>query len=424
MPLLTSILIAAWAVGDLAAAEGRLNLCYYWAFSSEKDDTPSHFPKDGNPFKSIRKVSGLDDSEDCDLIVRFNRKFPGFNFYAEAYSPISKQVIHKIDERGGMDKIVALLCRSFGPDSILETYLAAERKDKFKRTGKAANSLTQADLQAIKGVLEGGTLGEAAPKAKSDIDQPAYGKRPENQDDFALVIGIERYSELPEARFASRDAEAVKNHLIAQGYPSRNVVHLSGEKAGYSAMKKYLESWLPRNVSEKSRVFFYFSGHGAPDAETREAYLMPWDGDPSFLDATAYPLRTLFEKLGALKAKEVTVALDSCFSGSGGRSVLAKGARPLVTEVKSAAPQSQNIVLFSAAAFTEITGALDDQSHGIFTYYFLKGLSGEAKDRSGHVTARGLYEYLKPRVQDAARRQNRDQTPALAGSDQRVLVRF
>ncbi|MFH1723038.1 MAG: caspase family protein [Elusimicrobiota bacterium] len=252
----------------------------------------------------------------------------------------------------------------------------------------------------------------AARAIRSDVDTPGY-KLNERPDDFALVIGVEKYSDLPPAEFAKRDAEAVKEHLLALGFPRRNVIHLSGSQAVRSALAKYLEEWLPRNVKPESRVFFYFSGHGAPDARTGGAYLVPWGGDANFLKSTGYPLKELYRRLDALKAKEVVVALDACFSGAGGRSVLAKGARPLVLKVDTGSPSGGKITLFTAASGTEITSALDDQGHGIFTYFFLKGLNGEARDRSGRVTSKGLYRYLKPKVQDEARRQNREQTPGV-----------
>lgn len=262
----------------------------------------------------------------------------------------------------------------------------------------------------------------AAASIVSDVDTPAY-RLAERPEDFALVVGIGKYSDIPEAQFAERDAEAVKNHLIAAGFPSRNVIQLFGEKAGRSSMEKFLETWLPRNVGENSRVFFYFSGHGAPDPSTGEAYLIPWDGDPNFLENTGYPIKRLYAKLAALKAREVIVTLDACFSGGGGRSVLAKGARPLVTRIDQAAVPGK-LLVFAAAASDQITSTLEDQGHGAFTYYFLKGLSGEAKNAAGTVTARSLHGYLKPKVQDAARRQNRDQEPVLHAQGDRELLRF
>lgn len=261
-----------------------------------------------------------------------------------------------------------------------------------------------------------------APSPVSDVDRPTY-RQAERPSDFAVIVGVGNYSDLPEARFAERDAEAVRDHLLALGVPSRNVVHLSGEKAGYKAIEKFVETWLPRNVEEGSRVFFFFSGHGAPDPRSGQAYLMPYDGDPDFLENTGYPIKRLYEKLGSLKAREVVVALDACFSGAGGRSVLAKGARPLVTRLENAA-LPPGLTVFAAAEGDQITSTLEEQGHGTFTYYFLKGLGGAAKDESGAVTAKGLYDYLKPKVQDAARRQNRDQGPVLSGPGDRQLARF
>ncbi len=258
----------------------------------------------------------------------------------------------------------------------------------------------------------------------SDIDRPLR-RLPERPGDFALVVGIGKYSELPEASFAERDAVAVQDHLIALGFPSRNVVLLTGDKAGYKGIEKFIEHWLPRKVSEEGRVVFYFSGHGAPEVKSGEAYLVPWDGDANFLESTGYPLRRLYEKLGALRVREVMVVLDACFSGAGGRSVLAPGARPLVPRVDTGELPPGRLTLLAAASDQEITSVLPEQGHGIFTYYFLQGLSGAAQGPDGSVTAESLYRYLKPRVQDAARRQNRDQTPVLRGQNRdSPIVRF
>jgi hypothetical protein len=246
----------------------------------------------------------------------------------------------------------------------------------------------------------------AAPAPRSDVDAPSY-KRPEREKDLAVVIGIEKYPDLPAASFAERDADAVRAHLVALGFPERNVFTLKGPQATRSALAKELEARLKRLSDERSSVFVYFSGHGAPDPKTGDAYLVPYDGDPAFLEETAYPLKRLYETLGRLKSKRVVVALDSCFSGAGGRSVLAKGLRPLVS-VK-AAPATGRVVSLTAAAGGEVSGAADEKGHGLFTYYLLKGLN-EGKTQLGPLAA-----YLKPRVQDEARRQNRDQTPQLAG---------
>ena len=266
----------------------------------------------------------------------------------------------------------------------------------------------------------------SAPSVPSSPAVPAYSlplappdyHEAEHADDYAVVVGIANYQNLPPAEFADRDAEAVKNYLLALGYPERNIVLLTGDHATRTGLVKEIESWLPENVDAKSTVFFYYSGHGAPDVESGAAYLVPWDGDPEYLSDTAYPLSRLYKELGALPAKHVVVALDSCFSGAGGRSVLAAGVRPLVTEVDEGFVNAGGkIVALSASRANQVSGDLPQAGHGLFTYYLLKGLNGGALDSDGHVTLESLYQYIAPRVEDAARRVNRDQAPQLWPAD-------
>ena len=79
---------------------------------------------------------------------------------------------------------------------------------------------------------------------------------------------------------------------------------------------------------------------------------------------------------------------------------------------------------FSAAAADQISGAVEEQGHGAFTYYLLKGLNGAAADAAGAVTVKALYDYLTPKVQDAARLHNRDQTPVLEGVSPDEIVKL
>ncbi|MEK7232480.1 MAG: caspase family protein [Elusimicrobiota bacterium] len=247
----------------------------------------------------------------------------------------------------------------------------------------------------------------------SDVDKPAY-QAAENANNYALVVGIEKYQQIAAADFGERDAQTVKDHLLALGFPQRNVVHLAGSLATRSNMEKYLESWLPEKVKPDSNVIVYFSGHGAPDVDTKQAFLMPWDGDAKFLQKTGYPLKRLYAGLNSLRARRVVVMLDSCFSGAGGRSVLPQGARPLIAKVDEGMAEMGKVTVLSASEADEISLSEQTQGHGLFTYYLLKGLN----EQQGAVTLKGLYDYLLPRVQDGARQQNRDQTPKIMAAGQ------
>ncbi|MBI4678791.1 MAG: ankyrin repeat domain-containing protein [Elusimicrobia bacterium] len=171
--------------------------------------------------------------------------------------------------------------------------------EKLKRENAAKTELKALESQIAE--LKRGSQKSYA----SDVDQPAFPPKAPRPDDLALVIGIESYqdSHLPKADFAQRDAEAVAAHLTRLGVPEGNIVRLIGDKATAGRIKGYLESWLPKNAKPGSKVYFYYSGHGAPDPASHDAYLLSWDGDPGLLKTTAVSLAEVYASLGRLPAE-------------------------------------------------------------------------------------------------------------------------
>jgi hypothetical protein len=246
----------------------------------------------------------------------------------------------------------------------------------------------------------------ALPSAGPEVSAvPDFSALP-RPNDFAIIVGIEEYRNIPRAEFAAGDAALVREYVKASGIPERNIAYLANGQATLSDIRKTIETWLPNRTTAKSRVLVYFSGHGAPDMAQGDAYLVPYDGDPGYLADTAYPMNRLFDKLGSLKAKEVIVLLDSCFSGAGGRSVLTKGGRPLVMTVKK--PRIPlNVAMMTASRDTQISITANDKRHGLFTYHVLNAL------KQGKQTLPEIYAFIKPRIEDEARLQNVQQTPTL-----------
>jgi hypothetical protein len=254
----------------------------------------------------------------------------------------------------------------------------------------------------------------------SDVDAVPVVKPVAHKNHYAIVIGIERYREkLPKADYADRDAKLVGDYLVkVMGYPEENVIVRTNEKASLTDITKYFENWLPNNVEKDSSVFVYYSGHGAPNPRTGDAYMVPYDGDPTFVDATGYSMKRLYAALDKLQVRDVTVVLDSCFSGAGGRSVLAKGAKPMGLSVEHTLAASGRTTVLAASAGDQISSSYEEKGHGLLTYFFLKGLQGEGDlNKDGNIDMAELYEYVKPSVSRIARKQyNNEQTPQLLGS--------
>lgn len=241
---------------------------------------------------------------------------------------------------------------------------------------------------------------------------------------YALVIGIERYRDVPPPTGARRDAEQfaelAKRTL---GVPEENVRIALDDRATKGDIEKQLR-WLKANVEKGGRIYFFFSGHGSPDAREGTPYLLPFDGDPKFVDQTAIPLAHVMSALAETEAKDVLAIVDSCFSGAGGRSVLPPGARPLVRvkDAQASLPPHRGgrIAVLSASAGSEISGPVPGGEGGLFTKYVLTGLGNGAADTDGdgRITLKELHDYVKPNVARDARRDNREQTPTLTtGAD-------
>ncbi len=233
---------------------------------------------------------------------------------------------------------------------------------------------------------------------------------------FAVIIGIEHYDGLPSPVGAAADAQAFAR-VVHQtlGVPDDHVKVLIDAKATKAAIERAIE-WARTSVKKGGRLYFYYSGHGAPDTSTGASHVVPYDGDPKYLDQTTLSLSTVLSRLGTSPARDVLAMFDSCFSGAGGRSVLPAGARPLV-RVKAASPSSDasHLALFTAAGGSEISGPSAKGDQGVFTKYLVDGLGGAQADADGdgQISLTELAAWITPRVAREAEEDHREQHPTL-----------
>jgi hypothetical protein len=370
-----------------------------------------------NPsFLSTKEVSSLDEGDSCDIAVRITQ--PGtWSVKADIISMETKAVLTSVDSSGFLssNRVVTQVFSALDPDTSLAKRIMQERATRLAK-------LQAKKEEPVKRTSQNDTHGAAAAVAaavRSDIDELPRKTTLLNKNAYAVVIGIENYRQkLPNADFAVSDAQITTDYLTkVMGYPEANVVTLTNDHAALGDFVKYFEKWLPNNVEQGGTVFIYYSGHGAPNPKTGDSYLVPYDGDPSFIEETGYPLKRMYTALGKLHAKEIIVALDSCFSGAGGRSVLAKGARPLVMHLNMDTGATKNMTVFAASSGDQISSTYDEKGHGLFTYFMLKGIKEEGVlKQNGSLDFGDLFSYVKPQVERIARKlYNNEQTPQLIG---------
>ncbi len=266
----------------------------------------------------------------------------------------------------------------------------------------------------------------------SDVDRNIPVSSIAPHDGVAVVIGIQRYQnpDIPPVDFAVNDALAMKEYLIRElGYKPENILLILNEKATQAAFKRIFEAQLANYLPPDSsgEVFVYYSGHGAPDPETQRAFFVPYDCDPSYAKQTGYSLDEFYRNLNKLPAKRTLVVLDACFSGASEKGSLLKDVSPIFISVEAPEGLVKSGAVFTSATGLQISSWYPEEHHGLFTYFFLKGLRGAAdSNQDRQISVDELYDFLKERVSYQAQRlRNRVQQPGLETTDPSlVLVKF
>jgi len=248
-----------------------------------------------------------------------------------------------------------------------------------------------------------------------------------NKNGIAVVIGNRVYTgDVPSVDFAVRDAEYVKEYLIQTlGYRSGNVFYYSN--ATLSNMKVAFNKLNNAVKKGKSDVFVYYSGHGAPDPDSKQGYFVPVDADPNYIRETGYPVNDLYTMLNKKEARSTTVVIDACFSGSSDQGMILKDISPVFIEVESAILFSNNSVVFTSATGEQVSSWYRDKKHSLFTYYFLKALQGDAdENKDKKLSLLEIKDYVDENVPYMARRlNNRVQTPQMMTNDEtKVMVNY
>jgi len=248
---------------------------------------------------------------------------------------------------------------------------------------------------------------------------------------WAVIIGISEYfySErgITPLQFAHDDAIAIKNFLRSPqggGFASNRTRLLINEQATTKNIRSSLFTFL-KNAGKDDLVLIFFAGHGAPEpGRPDNLYLITYDTNPDDLASTAFPM---WDMETALKryiiSERVIVIADACHSGGvGGEAGLRNlGNNNLINTYMSNLQKTKpGRAIITASETNELSreGSKWD-NHGVFTYYFLKGLQGEADINSnGIVTIGEAFNYVYNKVRRATSSQ---QHPDIQGKFDRNL---
>jgi hypothetical protein len=234
-----------------------------------------------------------------------------------------------------------------------------------------------------------------------DVDQiPAVADEFRRPHTYLISIGIGSYRDkhLSTRKFASLDADMVASYFQSLGgLPAANVRLLQDWKALRADIDEALLDWLPPHMNKDAIVIVYFAGM-AMVSPTGETFLVPYEGSAS-TTSRLYPLNDLEAGLGRLKAKQTVFIFDGLVSRLGPE------ARAKTTNPQWGTAGGSTIHLISPSGLGN--GLEDDRHrHGLFTYYLLRALRGDADiNRDGEVTIGEVIPFVSQKVAWAARAQ-------------------
>jgi hypothetical protein len=271
----------------------------------------------------------------------------------------------------------------------------------------------------------------------------------------ALLVGIDKYkrgSKEPNHDWwdlnTTYDIAVLKEILIRKfQFDEKDILVLdTPERSRHKNIVDAFREFLIKPTTKGDIVFFHYSGHGQqiPDDNGDEIdaydetlvpsdYVSQKDGSKNIRDDE---IGQLLDELKAKEPANVTISLDSCFSGTATRGKLDLQPRggpwrgePVAKEKVKGEDTSPSGLLslggkpatgyvFLAAASHEQTAKEvyndNDKPMGLYTYALVKALEGSGPN----TTYRDLFE----RLNDVVTRRRTDQNPQLEGELDKVLM--
>lgn len=248
---------------------------------------------------------------------------------------------------------------------------------------------------------------------------------------YGLVVGINKYDQIDNLRYATADAEAIAQILEQHGNfeVERLPKYWNQESQNYEVAEEPLTS---KELGEALRQFLlrkpkgsealiYYSGHGTSVVDVlgqQKGYIVTSDCKPTTIETYGISLDSLNELIRKAQLKSLIVILDCCHAGY----ILEAN---LVKQTLSVFTSQTNYYLMAACGSSELTYEGPDffGGHGLFTGTLLEGLSEENAGSDGLVSVDRLYDFICSRLRNL--KFHRRVEPIRMGSGQSIsLVRY
>ncbi|GGF94122.1 caspase family protein [Paenibacillus aceti] len=198
---------------------------------------------------------------------------------------------------------------------------------------------------------------------------------------YAVIVAVENYQfGIPKVEYAKNDASEFRNWLINDlKVPNENIKLWSDSNVTRSALTEELQYDISR-LSENDKFIFYYAGHGFFDGGSNK--ITTWDTHQNNLRETTVSLNCiLMESLRKSKCDKSLIFIDACASKIGEQLssrelLIGMNTNEFINFVHSGKYRG----MFLSCSREEKSYSSSVLEHGIWTYFLLKALRGEAPE--------------------------------------------
>ena len=223
---------------------------------------------------------------------------------------------------------------------------------------------------------------------------------------WILLVGVNQYQDrqnLPSLQYSALDCQGLGEALkeaTASLKEKEVIIHhdFVTQRPQIADVRQSINK-IVSSAADNDTILFYFSGHGILESTTGQVVLCLADTKTEQLLDTGLPLNTLLKQLSSCAASQQLVWLDACHSGGMTLRGTSKISLPnpssqLVKVLRNKAAESKGFYALLSCDQTQQSWEFPELGHGVFTYYLMRGLRGEAADSQGVIEADALYQYV------------------------------
>jgi WD40 repeat protein/uncharacterized caspase-like protein/energy-coupling factor transporter ATP-binding protein EcfA2 len=217
---------------------------------------------------------------------------------------------------------------------------------------------------------------------------------------WLLLVGVNQYQDpqLPSLRYSAVDCQGLAAALTTatnQHYSQIEVqiYHDFTSQLPLLNNVRFGLQEIAKSAQTLDTILFYFSGHGILHPSTQQAFLCLADTEKNDIEKTGLPVQELLQIIGNSQAQHQVIWLDACHSGG----MTLRGVNPtpqLVELLQNKAAKIKGFYALLSCDVDQQSWEFNELGHGVFTYYLIRGLQGEAADSQGVISADGLYRYV------------------------------